>query len=192
MKADGIILAAGCSKRAGLFKPELDIAGKPLLVRSIESMRDSCERIIVVAGCRAERVGRITADIPGCVTVKNPAYRRGMFSSVRKGICEVRTEKFFVLPGDQPLIRPQTFLRMLEVKAAVAVPRYRGKKGHPVLFSAACIPELRAMRDTDILRDYIHVRKDVEVVDVDDPGIGIDVDTPQDIDRVRSYYREHR
>lgn len=192
MKADGIILSAGFSSRAGGFKPELDIAGKPLLVRTIESMLDSCEKLIVVGGHEFERVARILDGIPQCTAVKNENFRAGMFSSVKTGVNQVTAEKFFVLPGDQPAVSPSTFHHMMKENAEIVIPRYKGKKGHPVLFDACCIPGITAMEDTGILRDYIHGRNNVTVIDVDDPGIGMDVDTPQDLVVVTDYYRKYR
>ncbi|MDZ7796906.1 MAG: NTP transferase domain-containing protein [Candidatus Marinimicrobia bacterium] len=94
MKADGIILSAGFSARAEGFKPELDIAGKPLLMRTVESMLNFCETIIVVGGHEFERVARILENIPQCTAVKNENFRAGMFSSVKTGVKEVKAERF--------------------------------------------------------------------------------------------------
>ncbi|MDZ7796905.1 MAG: NTP transferase domain-containing protein [Candidatus Marinimicrobia bacterium] len=97
-----------------------------------------------------------------------------------------------MLPGDQPAVSPSTFRRMMKERAEIVIPRYKGKKGHPVLFKASCIPGITAMDDTGILRDFIHQKNNVTIVDVDDPGIGMDVDTPQDLKVVVDYYRKYR
>ena len=58
-KIDGIILAAGLSRRAGTYKMTLRINGKPLLERCIENMYDICSKIIVVGGYKIEDIRSI-------------------------------------------------------------------------------------------------------------------------------------
>ncbi|MDO9548953.1 MAG: nucleotidyltransferase family protein [Candidatus Marinimicrobia bacterium] len=189
MNIDGVILAAGFSERAGQFKPELDLGGKPLLVRCIESMDKVCEQIIVVAGFNIDRIIKLVGNLPGLLVVKNENFALGMFSSVRCGIREVISERFFIIPGDQPVVKSKTFRQIADIEADIVVPRYNGKKGHPVLFKSQLIPEILALPDTAILRDFIH-RKEAVIVDVDDPGIGMDLDTINDYEKIKTYYKE--
>lgn len=189
MSIDGVVLAAGFSERAGQFKPALDLGGKPLLVRCIESMADVCERIFVVAGFNYAKINELVKNLPNVQTVKNDNFELGMFSSVRRGVREVRGGRFFIIPGDQPVVKPATFRKIADVEAEVVVPRYNGKKGHPVLIESRLIPEILAMPDTAILRNFIH-SKAAAIVDVNDPGIGMDVDTLDDYERVKTYFEE--
>jgi molybdenum cofactor cytidylyltransferase len=189
MKADAVILAAGYSSRAGDFKPALDLCGKALLIRTIESMDGICGKVIVVAGHETERIKALLAEFPVTV-VRNEHVEYGMFYSVKVGVRHVSASRFFILPGDQPAVRPSTFERLLKTEGTVVIPRYRGKKGHPVLFDGACAKEILALPDTEILRNYIHLADHVTVVDVDDPGVGMDVDTPEDYEKMKLYYRD--
>ena len=109
MTVDAVILAAGYSSRAGDFKPALDLFGKSILQRCIESMSDLCENIIVVGGHQIKIIRELTKDLPKVKVVKNEHFELGMFSSVRRGIKEVSSDRFFIIPGDQPLVRPETF-----------------------------------------------------------------------------------
>jgi len=191
MSVAAIILAAGYSQRAGDFKPGLDLAGKPLLQRTIENAQGSCDQIIVVAGHEEDKIRKILQEKPNVMIVKNEHVDRGMFSSVRVGVKDVRTDRFFILPGDQPGVRKSTFKSLLEVSADIVVPRYNGKKGHPVLFDGNCAKEIMALPDTEILRNYIHGKENVLIVDVNDPGIGMDVDTPEDYETMKKYYKNN-
>jgi molybdenum cofactor cytidylyltransferase len=191
MKVEGIILAAGYSLRAGDFKPALELYGKSIIQRSIDSMIGLCDKIIVVGGHRIEKLKEVVADMPNITVIKNEHVELGMFSSVRAGVSQVGAERFFVLPGDQPLVLRSTYEALLDQASDIVIPRYNGKKGHPVLFNGSCKSEILAMPDTEILRNYIHAKNDVAVIDVNDPGIGMDVDTPEDYERVKAYYREH-
>jgi len=189
MSVEGVILAAGFSKRAGQFKPALLLDGKPLLVRCIESMSPLCDRIIVVGGFNFDQLLELVQAQPKVTVVRNEAYESGMFSSVKRGIREVGADRFFIIPGDQPVVRTDTFRKLLEIDDDIVIPRYDGKKGHPVLFKSQLIPGIQAMPDTANLRDFIH-RQQAAVLDVDDPGIGLDVDNPADYAKIKAYYQE--
>lgn len=188
MSIEGVILAAGCSERAGTFKPSFDLGGKTLLIRSIESMSAVCDRIIIVGGCHFPELETLLADLPDIILVRNTDYKKGMFSSVQAGVRKVKGDAFFLLPGDQPMVKPQTFRAMAAAEAEIVVPRFRGKKGHPVFFRAGCIPEILALPDTEILRNYIHAKADVRILDVEDPGINLDADTPGDLQKMRNCF----
>jgi len=189
LSIDGVILAAGFSERAGQFKPALDLGGKPLLVRCVESMTDVCDRIIVVAGFNFDRITELIGHLAKVSVVINEKYELGMFSSVRRGIREVIGDRFLIIPGDQPVVKTVTFRQLLAVDDDIVIPRYNGKKGHPVLFKSNLIPEILAMSDTAILRNFIHSNEAI-IIDVDDPGIGMDVDSLQDYEKVKAYYQK--
>ena len=189
MTIDGIILSAGFSERAQDFKPALDIYGKPLLICTIESMSALCENIIVVGGHNFEKLSTIINNIPKVKLINNIKYELGMFSSVRAGIQHVKSDYFFIIPGDQPVVKTETFKQLLLKSENIVIPRYKGKKGHPVFFNSILIPEILEYPDTEILRNYIH-SKEVKIIDVDDPGIGMDVDTPEDYQKILKYYEK--
>jgi len=190
MTVDAVILAAGYSSRAGDFKPALDLFGKSILQRCIESMRDLCENIIVVGGHQIKIIRELTKDLPKVKVVKNEHFELGMFSSVRRGIKEVSSDRFFIIPGDQPLVRPETFSELIGYNMDIVIPRYKGKKGHPALFDSKLVEEILSRDDSEILRNYIHSKENVAIVDVDDPGIGLDVDTLEDYEKIKLYYNE--
>ncbi|MEA2077409.1 MAG: nucleotidyltransferase family protein [Candidatus Marinimicrobia bacterium] len=190
MNVDGVILAAGYSKRTGDFKPGLDLCGKPILIRTIESMFELCEKIIVVAGHKYENIYSLVSGIPKLKVVKNEHFELGMFSSVRIGLKEVQSNRFFILPGDQPAVRTQTFQTLLDIEDDIVIPRYKGKKGHPALFNSRLIPEILSWPDSEILRNYIHSKNKVKIIDIDDPGIGLDVDTAEDHEKIIKYYKD--
>jgi molybdenum cofactor cytidylyltransferase len=186
---DGIVLAAGYSSRAHKFKMGLPVGDKLLLERTIASMASVCQRIIVVTGHNRERVETIVKPIPQVITVFNEKFKKGMFTSVKRGIKEVEGNRFFLIPGDQPLVKPETYQAMLQVDAKIVSPRCQGKKGHPVLFNSELIPELLALPDDGILRDFIHEIGAV-CLDVADYGIHLDVDTEEDYRKLMQYFKE--
>ncbi len=68
----------------------------------------------------------------------------------------------------------------IEAGAASAAPVYRGRRGHPVGFGAVCGPELAALGGDEGARSVL-ARHPPLRIEVDDPGVLLDVDTPQDL-----------
>jgi molybdenum cofactor cytidylyltransferase len=95
-----------------------------------------------------------------------------------------------VLPGDLPLIRPDTLRTIAAALAdpdcAVAMPVYQGKRGHPVGFAAACLSSLRALTGEQGAASVVRTQAQqgrVRQVEVDDEGTVTDIDTVQDLER---------
>jgi molybdenum cofactor cytidylyltransferase len=102
-----------------------------------------------------------------------------MFSSVQAGLAVVRASRVFLVPGDYAFIPPSVYVHMLSVAGEIVIPTYGGRKGHPVLLGCASVREILALPSDAILRDYIAARGFV-TVQVDAPGIHLDIDTPED------------
>jgi molybdenum cofactor cytidylyltransferase len=188
---EGVVLAAGLSSRAGAYKMELPLGDKTLIERSIEGMLEVASRILVVVGWKAERVRDLLAGYPQVEIVLNEAYAEGMFSSVRAGIARVRAERFFLLPGDHALVGAAVYRQLLAVPSDIAIPTYKGRKGHPILTAGRLIPDILDQPPESTLRDYVN-RKGYALVEVDEEGILIDVDTPGDYDALVARYAHER
>ncbi len=185
---EGVILAAGLSTRSGRFKMMLPLGDKTVIEATVEGMSPFVDKVIVVLGWQAERLRGLLQRRPNLELVDNAQYREGMFSSVRAGIARVSAARFFLVPGDQPLIAPQVYAQLLSVHDAVVIPTYRGRKGHPVLLRRALIPEILAMPAEATLRDAIE-RTGYTTVEVGDEGILLDLDTAEDYAAILSRYR---
>ena len=60
-----------------------------------------------------------------------------------------------------------------------------GRRGHPVLFGAAWFPALRGLSGDEGARTLLRDGSiGLKTVAVDDPGIHLDVDRPEDLARV--------
>ena len=93
---------------------------------------------------------------------------------------------WLVLPGDMPLIRPQTLqavARKLEGHS-VAYAQHGGRRGHPVGFAAELYSELVALSGDQGARRVI-ARYPAVGVELDDPGILVDIDTVDDLAAAR-------
>ncbi len=121
---DVIILAAGEGKRMNSSRPKVlqPIGGRPLLIHLLETVQAlDPQRIRIVIGAGAEQV--VAALPPGfaddCVL---QAERLGTGHAVQQALPEIDPNaQVLIVPGDMPLIRPQTLAALLASPADLAV-----------------------------------------------------------------------
>ena len=187
LAVEGVLLAAGLSTRSGRYKMALPLGDRTVIQRSVENMYEAVGRIWVVVGWQAEQVRALLADYDKVHLVLNKDYRRGMFSSVQVGLAQTRAARVFLQPGDCAFISPEVYRQMLSVDGEIVIPTYGGRKGHPVLFQGSTVSEILALPDGAILRDYIRT-KGFTPLAVEDDGVLLDVDTPEDYQVLRARY----
>jgi len=179
MDIEGIVLAAGFSSRMGKFKMEMSLDGKTLIERSVESLDKVCSKIIVVAGYKIERIKEILKSNEKVEVVFNKEFEKGMFSSVKTGISQIKTEKFFLIPGDIPFVKEKVFRKLLSKKGDIIIPVFKGRKGHPVLIDSSLIAEILDEPEDSNLKLFID-KKGFRTVEVQDESILFDIDTEED------------
>lgn len=141
-----------------------------------------CSPVIVVLGAEA---GRIRASAgpggyPRATFVVNPDYARGQTTSMQCGLRAVPPDADGVLFTlvDHPAVTLETIDALLAApRPLLRVPRYRGRRGHPIWFSRELISEFLALPETGAARDVVrgHAAQ-TEFLDVEDPGILADID----------------
>lgn len=189
MGTEGVILAAGESSRMmGNSKMTMDLNGRTVIERSIDSLSPFCSRIIVVTGFHVEAVLVSAGHCREVVFVHNPDCEKGMFSSLKMGLGHTEGERVLILPGDCPFITHEVCEKMLAVKGDIALPAYQGKCGHPVLLNRRAIEDLLADDRCQSLRGYISTNK-AEIIAVDRPEILWDIDTPEDYAKAVAYFQ---
>lgn len=111
----------------------------------------------------------------------------GMGYSIGAGV-SARPEAggWLILPGDMPQVQPLTLQAVARQLAhdAVAYAQYKGRRGHPVGFSPELYSELIGLRGDEGARRLV-ARYPAVGVEVDDPGVLVDLDTLADLDRLR-------
>ena len=197
-RLEAIVLAAGRSSRMHAFKPLLEVEGRTLLERAVGAFSAVGIGVIVVTGHRGDEVAAVAARA-GARVAPNPRHERGMFSSVQAGVAALDpgVSHFFLLPADVPLVRPETVGRLAREGATargaggtgtadVVYPAVRGDAGHPPLIAASLRDEILAAEPPGGLRELLlsHAAGSA-LVEVDDPGVLLDADTPDDLARIR-------
>ncbi len=191
-----IILAAGESKRMGFPKALLPCTGSDgsettFLGHLLGVMNQSrAEPIVVVLGHDGER---IRSSVPKASwgrarPVLNDRYREGMLTSIVAGLDAVErspAEGCLVLPVDHPAVSAEIVDLLIDhyqqTPCPILLPVHGGRRGHPVLFSRAVFGEIRRAPESVGARQAVwDHQEDLLEVEVQDPGIGRDVDTPGD------------
>ena len=111
----------------------------------------------------------------------------GMGYSIAAGVSATSgADGWVVMPGDMPMVQPGTLQAVARElnRSPVAYAQYRGRRGHPVGFGSELFTELATLTGDEGARRLI-ARYPAQGVDVDDPGVLIDVDNLQDLEEVR-------
>ncbi|MDH0301612.1 MULTISPECIES: nucleotidyltransferase family protein [unclassified Pseudomonas] len=187
MSVVALVLAAGQGSRFGADKRRALLGdGRSLLQHSVERALAVFGEVRVVLrdGERAEDL-----RLPGgCRIVASPDARLGMGHSLAAGVASLADSEALavaIVLGDMPWIEPGT-LRQLVATArasAIVVPRHQGQNGHPVLFGRDFWPELTALAGDEGARSLLQRHRErMVVLEVSDPGVLRDVDTPGALD----------
>lgn len=185
-----VVLAAGESRRFGRLKQLLPWGdGGTLLTHALDVALTSRARpVLLVLGCRAEDCRAVLGNRPLTVIV-NPDWAQGQSTSVRAGLAALPENVGAVLfhladlPGVTPAVLNALIERHAATLAPVVWPEYEGQRGNPVLLDRVTFPELQRLTDDVGARPVLmaYAREgDVERVIVDEPGVLLDVDWPQD------------
>jgi molybdenum cofactor cytidylyltransferase len=195
-RVGAVVLAAGASRRMGGPKLEMALSGRPLVAWAVDAARASvAEPVWVVLGHRADGVRAALADRSSIRFTEAESWSEGLAGSLRASVQRAWgcVDGLVVLLGDMPFVRTETINEIVYafersepgaggVAPAVFLPTFEGRRGNPVLWSSEMFPELCALRGDAGGRALFerHAAR-IRRVDVDDPGVLFDVDTPGDL-----------
>ncbi len=196
-----VVLAAGRSRRMGRCKLVLPWAGGTVIGQVVSTLHQAGARpvLVVTAPPCHYLVLRALAGSPAQVTVYHPQDPDAMLVTVQWGLRHLPegVEATLVALGDQPH-RPVDVVRALleafaRSRAPLVVPVYQGRRGHPWLLHRALWPALLRLPPQATLRDFLrqHAHLVLEVP-VNDPGLHLDMDTPEDYRRLLAWWEQHR
>jgi molybdenum cofactor cytidylyltransferase len=203
----GVILAAGFSTRMGRDKALLPwppvAEGTPVvntfLGSWIDLLQQETELVIVVAGHNRAQIAPIVFGHGGFL-IENENPERGQFSSIQTGLQDVLNrgrDGAVIALVDRPPVVPGT---IRELKHALwssppeiwgVVPEIqRGEQtshGHPVAVGRDMIEAFLRAPAESTARDVEHQhRQNIRYLPVDDPYVAMNIDTPEDYERLRS------
>lgn len=187
--AIGIVLAAGESRRMGSPKALLLWRGQTFLDHvnaTLMAANIADVRVVVGGWC----TGRHAQSVH-YVLLENPRPEGGPISSIRIALGSKETKARFAVVAqvDHPAVRAETVRALVDLARSrpgdVVIPAYEGRGGHPVVIPSELFPALLDEK-TSSLRDAIakYPSERVHRWPCGDPGVLLDVDTPEDLERL--------
>lgn len=179
-----VLLAAGKSSRMGSCKPLLPLGDETVIERCLNTLQHGgVNEIIVVVSIHGEEVARAARN-HSVQLVVNPDESGDMASSIRVGRDSTTPETSGIIVAlcDYPLVMPGTVRALIDQHAQhpgnIITPTCQGRRGHPLLLPRSILEELTAGKTLrDVLnKDAARIRE----VPLDDAGILMDMDTPDD------------
>ena len=179
----------------GRPKALLPWGGCTLLEHQVDALLEGgADEVVVVLGHDAHDLAPYVRG-PRARGVVNRSYRQGRASSVRAGAAALSpsVEHILLLAVDQPRtasLVSRVLQAHLEAGALITSPRYRGRGGHPLVFSAALREELESVTEEGQgVRQVLEAhRSEIHRVEMDDPMLRLDVNTPEEYRRAVERY----
>jgi molybdenum cofactor cytidylyltransferase len=188
-----VILSAGESSRMGRPKALLPIDGETFIEKIVGALKQaSVGKVIVILGHSAAEMRPRIEHLPVEILL-NPNYKLGQLSSLQVAVRRLEPQAdcdgMLVHLVDHPYIDAKLVESMIERFYAsgklIVVPRYGGKRGHPVIFSRKLFGELLAAPLDQGAKAVVNAHRDDTLeIDSQDPGVTVDIDTPE-------LYRQH-
>lgn len=184
-----VVPAAGFGSRAGGPPHKLEQAfdGHTLLGATLRhAIETRLPVVVVTTEALAPLAARYLAarDI---VVLSAAEAARGMGSTIAVGVSErADASGWLVLPGDMPLVRPSSILAVADAlqQHPVVYAQHHGRRGHPVGFEAELYSELSQLEGDEGARRLL-ARYPSHGLELDDPGVLVDIDTPADLRALR-------
>lgn len=185
-----LVMAAGRSQRMGRQKLLEPFEGIPLIQRAVQAACAArAPTVQVVLGSHADEMWPII-DATRATYTLNPDYAHGMASSLCHGVATLPQEvdAVLIMLADMPHINAQHLDQMIGFyeqhaqTAPIIVPVHAGRRGNPVLWPRRLFQKIMQLNGDQGARHLLeHHADEVLSLDVDDPTIFLDIDTPQDL-----------
>lgn len=185
----GLVLAGGFGRRMGGEGNKLlrIWRGKPLVRHVVEAATSA--QLCTVSVATGHQAGEIRAALEGTGVdfVHAPDHGQGLSATLKAGLAALPDDidGVLVLLGDMPRVGPGTIDRLVAAFSpddgrAVIVPTCGGRRGNPILWDRAFLPEMQALTGDAGARSLLvrHAATLCEVA-VEDEGVLLDVDTPE-------------
>jgi len=188
----GLVLAAGGSFRLGTPKQLIVWRSKPLICHVVEQSFGLCDAgVVVVSGAYADAVVASLQNYP-VELVHNPDWPSGVGKSLGIGIRVIESwgvAGVLVMLCDQPLVLESDLTRLSDAwQRAPHVPaasRYQDAVGVPAIFPSSYFAQLAGLNGDTGARALLRGNDECTIVDM--PQAAVDIDTPEDIESLRSY-----
>ena len=186
----GILLAAGAGSRFGgdkLLHPLED--GVAIAAHAARNLLAATPEVIAVVRWGDFPLSEMLEQ-EGCQVTMFKGAAQGMGASLAHGVAQARGADGWVIAlADMPRIAPETIRKImaaLQEGALIAAPAVKGERGHPVGFGAPLRDELLALAGDRGARAVLERHRGaIKLLECDDPGIVLDIDSKSDLNAVQ-------
>lgn len=193
-KINGLLLAAGFSKRMGKPKALLLREDLPFAIVILQKMQVVCESIVVVIGHLGdiiqEELKKYIEDNSQLMSkvrfVNNKNYSEGMTTSLQCGLRVSKNSEWVLYHFvDQPKLSPEfynNFVERISSDVNWIQPTFEGNTGHPILIHNSVFKLILDLSPHSSLRDlksHPDIRKKFWPCNYSE--ILFDIDTPSDL-----------
>src|SRR2546421_9512953 len=185
-----VILSGGASSRMGSPKALLPYQGRPFLEHLLEvtSHRNIGVRRVVL-GAHAEPIAK-AIQLKADEIVINEDWEKGQLSSIQAALRSLPpgTDGILLCLIDHPLISTALVQELIEQfyknKSPIVLPLYEGRRGHPVIFSAALYDELLHAPLETGARAVVWAHKgEIDEVRTNEEGCVLNLNDPETINK---------
>ena len=188
-----IVLAGGRSSRMAPRNKLLEpVENKAIVARVAEAaMASGADPVIVVTGFDAARIEQALRGLKMTI-VHNDAFAQGLSTSLRTGLGAVPPDSngALILLGDMPGVESSVLRALMAAftgAGAICVPVHQGRRGNPVLWGRDYFAEMMGLSGDVGAKHILALHQEcVTEVAVESDGIFADVDTQDDLARLRA------
>lgn len=187
-----LLLAAGQSRRFGsdklLHVLSYQDEAKPLIIHTLKPWLEVFSQVNVVIRADNTALLDLLNQSPfssRLTLITAEDAHQGMAASLVSGIkANQQADGWLIGLADMPFIQPSVIAEsqvLLQDGAAITQPEYKGRRGHPVGFAAAFLPQLLPLNGDKGARDILSASaSQISLVGSPDDGIYRDIDTVDD------------
>jgi len=193
-----IVLAAGCSRRAGMNKLLADINGTPLFLKAVHAaIRSKAKPVYVITGYQNEEIEKALENLDVNI-LHNPSFRSGVKTSIMLGLNSLPSncKAALLIPADMPNVTERFLNKMIKsynpnAKAQLLVATHKGTKHNPVLWSRELFKQADIVPEEANIRVIFPQHEDYTTkVETSNKKILLDVTYRGDIERLQTQDNE--
>ena len=203
-----LILAAGQATRFGghkLIQPinkhqSVIEAGLDRIIKATSSISSdipigivvSKDNDVLAAHLNQLLQNQLLQSHPQMQLLRFPGSSPGLGDSIRFAVEATSDwQGWFICLADMPLIKVETYTSLLALSKAhnIVIPTQHNHPGHPVYFSHQFAADLLALHgDKGAKRIWQDHHEQCHFVEVNDPGIQLDIDSKQDLEQAQQHF----
>ncbi|MEW6158771.1 MAG: nucleotidyltransferase family protein [Verrucomicrobiota bacterium] len=197
-----VLLAAGASSRMGRPKLLLPWGESTVLEHSLAEWRGlgTSQIALVINPAHRPLVEKLDAiGFPESGRIHNANPEKEMFHSIRCAACwggwTGELTHWAIVLGDQPLVRRETLRQLIAFARVnferICQPHCGGHRRHPVILPRRVFEQLKSTEHEN-LKCFLAARNDQRaILDVEDPGLNLDLDVPADYEKAWQLAFDH-